>query len=106
MPGAGTVSILLTDLVGSTEMLSRLGDDLAEQLRRGHFRLLRSSMAGRGGREVKNLGDGLMVIFPSAVDAVESAIAIQHAMREHNRRADPEREMQCRIGINAGEPIA
>lgn len=51
------VTLLFTDLVGSTEMLDRLGDDGAESLRRTHFRILREAVAGAGGVEVKNLGD-------------------------------------------------
>ncbi|MGB2940068.1 MAG: AAA family ATPase [Candidatus Dormiibacterota bacterium] len=105
MTGPGTVTMLFTDLVGSTEMLDRLGDDLAEQLRRAHFRLLRGAVASRGGQEVKNLGDGLMVIFPSAVDAIACAVGMQQAVARHNQDQDPEHLMQVRIGLNVGEPI-
>src|SRR5581483_985947 len=55
----GVVAILFTDLVGSTELLDRLGDDAAEQLRRTHFSLLRQAAAETDGAEVKSLGDGL-----------------------------------------------
>ena len=105
MTGPGTVTMLFTDLVGSTEMLDRLGDDLAEQLRRAHFRLLRGAVASRGGQEVKNLGDGLMVIFPSAVDAIACAVGMQQAVARHNQDQDPAHQMQVRIGLNVGEPI-
>src|SRR2546428_4596316 len=94
MTGPGTVTMLFTDMVGSTEILDRLGDDLAEQLRRAHFRLIRNAVATRAGQEVKNLGDGLMVIFPSAVDAIASAIGIQQAVYQHNQEEDPQHQMQ------------
>jgi Adenylate cyclase, family 3 (some proteins contain HAMP domain) len=55
--GAEIVILLFTDLVGSTELFQRLGDDAAEQVRRVHFRLLREAVNARGGHEVKNLGD-------------------------------------------------
>jgi class 3 adenylate cyclase len=60
---AGVVALLFTDLVGSTELLARLGDDAAEDLRRVHFGLLRSAIDTNDGREVKTLGDGLMAAF-------------------------------------------
>jgi hypothetical protein len=52
---AGTVTLLFTDLVGSTELLERIGDDEAERLRRLHFGLLRDLLAARGGPEVKRM---------------------------------------------------
>ncbi len=70
MANMTTVTLLFTDLVGSTEILDRLGDDAAEALRRRHFAILREAVTAQGGQEVKNLGDGLMVVFRSAVDAV------------------------------------
>ena len=88
VPGAEIVILLFTDLVGSTELFQRLGDDAAAQVPRIHFRLLRDAVAARGGHEVKNLGDGLMVVFSSAMDAVGSAVAIQEAVRAYNQRRE------------------
>jgi class 3 adenylate cyclase len=101
---AAVVTLLFTDLVGSTELLGNLGDDEAERLRRVHFGLLREVAATHGGREVKNLGDGLMVAFPSAVSAVSCAIGIQQAVQRHNVR-DPDKRLDVRVGLNVGEPI-
>ena len=64
-PSGGVVTLLFTDLVGSTRALTRLGDDAAEELRRVHFGLLRGAVGDAGGEEVKNLGDGLMGAFAS-----------------------------------------
>ena len=82
---AAIVTLLFTDLVGSTALLDELGDDEAERLRRVHFGLLRECRPSHAGQEVKSLGDGLMVAFPSAVDAVGCAIGIQQAVHRHNR---------------------
>jgi class 3 adenylate cyclase len=98
------VTLLFTDLVGSTELLGHLGDDEAERLRRVHFGLLREVAEAFGGQEVKNLGDGLMVAFVSAVNAVSCAIGIQQAVHRHNSRQGDER-LQVRVGLNIGEPI-
>jgi DNA-binding SARP family transcriptional activator len=99
---SGTVTLLFTDQVSSTEALERLGDDAAERLRRVHFRRLREVSSAHGGREVKNLGDGLMVAFASALDAVAAAIAIQQAVHR-SAREDP--DLAVRVGLNVGEPI-
>ncbi len=103
--GAGSmVAVLFTDLVGSTELLERLGDDAFEALRRTHFGLLREAVARTGGQEAKNLGDGLMVVFPSTIAAVSCAVAVQHAVRAHNER-HPDEAFLLRVGIQVGEPI-
>src|SRR5215208_5711893 len=73
------VTILFTDLVGSAERFSQLGDDAADVVRREHFAALRSALAAHGGREVKSTGDGLMVAFPSAVAAVACAVEMQRS---------------------------
>ena len=102
---AGVVTLLFTDLVGSTRLLDELGDDAGEQLRRTHFRLLRDAVTAAGGEEVKNLGDGLMVAFTSPIQAVGCAVTIQQAIAAHNarRRGPP---LGVRVGLNVGEPIA
>src|SRR3954447_13241160 len=73
------VTILFTDLVGSASLFDRVGDERADALRRGHFEALRAAVAAHGGREVKSTGDGLMVVFGSAVAAVRCAIDMQRA---------------------------
>src|SRR5215216_5853683 len=99
----GIVSILFSDLAGSTELLDRLGDDAADELRRTHFKLLRDAVDAHGGQEVKTLGDGLMVVFTSAVDAVSCAVEIQRAVTEHNSTSS--QQLDVRVGLHVGEPI-
>ncbi len=89
------VTILFTDLVGSTSLFENRGDEEADALRREHFGALRGAIAEHGGREVKSTGDGLMVAFPSAVSAVRCAVDMQHAAGD----------LGLSVGIDAGEPI-
>ncbi len=102
MATAGTLTLLFTDLVGSTEILSLLGEEGAEKVRRAHFSLLRDAIQAHGGEEVKNLGDGLMVVFDSSLAAVDCAVAMQQAIARHNRRAAT--VLSVRIGVSVGEP--
>jgi class 3 adenylate cyclase/tetratricopeptide (TPR) repeat protein len=97
--GARTVTILFTDLVGSTELLQRAGDEQAQRIFKAHHRLLRDAVESYGGHEVKWLGDGLMVAFDSAADAVKCAIAMQQA----SRRPTAGERLQIRAGLNVGE---
>jgi class 3 adenylate cyclase/DNA-binding CsgD family transcriptional regulator len=99
------VALLFTDLVASTEGLERLGDDAGQAVRRAHVEALRGAIAGWRGQEVKNLGDGLMVAFPSAVDALGCAAQMQRAVEEHNAEAPTGGPLSLRIGVHAGEPV-
>ena len=93
------VAVLFTDIVSSTEMLDRLGDHAAHQLRRRHFGLLRGAIEAHGGNEVKNLGDGLMVVFASVRPAIACGLAMQRAV---GRSDDP---VELRVGIASGEAV-
>jgi class 3 adenylate cyclase/tetratricopeptide (TPR) repeat protein len=97
--GSGLVTILFTDLVGSTELLARAGDEEAQRIFRAHHDLLAETATAHGGEEVKWLGDGLMVAFPSAADAVRAAVAMQQA----SRRPVHGEQLAIRVGLNAGE---
>jgi DNA-binding NarL/FixJ family response regulator/class 3 adenylate cyclase len=101
MRGTGTVTLLFTDLVGSTRLLSELGDDATEAVRRRHFGLLRESITRHHGREVKNLGDGVMAVFDSAVDAVTCAVRIQR----HTDASEEAHALAVRVGLHVGEPM-
>ena len=96
------VVLLFTDIVDSTALYDRLGDDAAESVRRAHFRLLREAVDASGGHEVKNLGDGLMVVFGSAIEAIRCAVSIQQRLQGE---AGPEDRAQARVGLHVGEPI-
>ena len=59
-PSSGLVTLLFTDLVGSTELLARTGDTEAQRIFSAHHQLLAEAVAAHGGQEVKWLGDGLL----------------------------------------------
>ncbi|GAC1598013.1 MAG: hypothetical protein NVS3B21_23140 [Acidimicrobiales bacterium] len=97
------VTLLFTDLAGSSALLHRLGDEAGEEMRRLHFGILREAVEQNGGQEVKNLGDGLMVVFDSGAAASRSAIAMQQSIARHNRAGGP--DLGVRVGLHVGEPI-
>ena len=96
-----TVSILITDLVGSTQLESRVGPAAAAALREELFGMLGDAVHDAGGREVKNMGDGLIAAFESAAAAVSCAVLIQQRFERRNRSAaEP---LVIRIGVSAGD---
>ncbi len=102
-PGGAVATVLFTDLVGHTEMMSRLGDERGRDVLRQHEVITRDLLAANGGREVKTMGDGFMASFTSVTKAVQCSIALQKAFSERNEGADE--PLHVRVGINAGEPI-
>jgi class 3 adenylate cyclase/DNA-binding SARP family transcriptional activator len=96
------LTILFTDVERSTELRTQRGDSAAHSLLRAHEALVRSCVEEHGGREVKALGDGFMVVFASARQGLVCAKAIQCALAERNRNA-PGDEIHVRIGLNTGE---
>ncbi len=99
--GSGLAVVLFTDIVGHTEMMSRLGDQRGRGVLREHERITRQALSDHGGDEVKTMGDGFMASFSSVTKAVECAISLQRAFSER----ESEEPLTVRIGINAGEPI-
>ena len=100
----GMVTILFTDMEGSTSLTQRLGDAKAQELLRTHNGIVREALKAHGGSEIKHTGDGIMASFASASKALQCAIAMQRAFAEQNESA--EEPIRVRIGLNAGEPIA
>lgn len=99
----GTRTVLFTDIVGSTDMTQRFGDDASFALLSVHDRIVRSALAANNGREVKHTGDGIMAAFVSCACAVRCAMgALQDVMAHHSDAHPP---LQLRVGIAAGEPI-
>lgn len=96
-----TLTILFTDLVDSTQMFARFGDERTEELRREHFALLRAEIARHHGEEVKSLGDGIMAAFESASDAVSCAVAMQQTLHARNETSDA--QLLIRVGISSGD---
>jgi class 3 adenylate cyclase len=101
---SGLVTILFTDMEGSTTLTQRLGDAAAQEVLRTHNTIIRDALKAHDGSETKHTGDGLMASFSSASRALECSIAIQRAFAAHNQSADE--PIRVRIGLNAGEPVA
>ncbi|MGH3150640.1 MAG: adenylate/guanylate cyclase domain-containing protein [Streptosporangiaceae bacterium] len=80
---AGTVTMLFTDIEGSTALLSRLGDQYGQALS-DHRTLMRAAFASWHGREMSTEGDSFFVVFDSAADAVACALAAQRALAGHD----------------------
>jgi class 3 adenylate cyclase/tetratricopeptide (TPR) repeat protein len=95
------VAVLFTDMVGSTALASSLSAEAADELRREHFSILRQAVAESGGTEVKNLGDGLMVVFASTSAALSCAVAMQQGVERDNRAGG--RTVGLRVGLSGGE---
>ena len=111
LPGAeadardpGIRTILFTDIVGSTSLTRRLGDEAAMELLEVHDSIVRNALADLGGREIKHLGDGIMASFVSAAAAVKCASRVQREIARH-RRENKDRPLSVRLGVAAGEAV-
>ncbi len=101
----GMVTILFTDMEGSTALAQRLGDAAAQEVRRAHNEIVRSALTSNGGGEIKHTGDGIMASFATASAALKCAVAIQRGVAAHVAE-QPDSPLGVYIGLNAGEPIA
>jgi class 3 adenylate cyclase len=100
----GTLTMLFTDIVGSTAAAERLGDQRWAAVLDHHDRTVRTIVAGHGGTVVKGSGDGYLIVFPSARQAVLAAIAIQRAVSSADG-AGPEGPILLRAGLHTGEVV-
>jgi predicted ATPase/class 3 adenylate cyclase len=99
---SGTVTLLFTDIEGSTRLLEQLGDRYLEVLGE-HRRLLRAAFARFDGREVGTEGDSFFIAFARASDAVAAAAQGQRALAAH--RWPDGVALRVRMGIHTGEPV-
>src|ERR1700730_11238000 len=99
--GTRTVTVLFTDLVGSTVLSQRMHARAAEDLRQAHFAVLGAEIDEAGGTVLKNLGDGLMVVFDSPTAALSAAVGMQQAVERSDRGALE--RLAMRVGIAFGE---
>ncbi|MCR4377420.1 MAG: adenylate/guanylate cyclase domain-containing protein [Rhodospirillales bacterium] len=99
------VTVLFTDIAGSTAMTQKLGDAGAQQVVHAHNVIVRDAILTFAGKEIKHTGDGIMASFPNAVAGVEAARDMQRHTKAHNL-AHPELPLGLKIGLNAGDPIA
>ena len=100
---SGTVSLLFTDIDGSTRLLEQLGDAYATLLS-DHHRIVSEAIAAHGGSHVDAAGDGLFVSFPTARAALLACIDAQRAIGSHPW---PEgADVRVRMGLHTGEPLS
>lgn len=95
----GSLTVLFTDLKGSTELYSRMGDIRACEVVREHFGVLREMVAAHSGSVVKAIGDAVMATFPVPVLALEAAKAM-------NREIAKVGDLELKIGMHTGPYIA
>jgi class 3 adenylate cyclase len=97
--GLKNLTVLFTDLKGSTELYSRMGDMRAYSLVGEHFGLLRDVVASRSGAVVKTIGDAVMASFPTPAPALEAAMVM-------NSEIGKVGDLELKIGLHAGPCIA
>jgi class 3 adenylate cyclase len=100
--GRRLAAIVAADVVGYSRLMGLDEVGTARTLRE-HLTVTDALVAKHRGRLVKTTGDGVLVEFPSVVDAVECAVAVQAVMAERNQGVPENRRMLFRIGINLGD---
>ncbi len=99
----GTVTILFTDIENSTALNERLGDRRWFEVLRAHNEIIRNCVRQHGGYEVKAQGDGFMIAYPSAREAIDCAVELQrNLVSGDGALGEP---LRVRIGIHTGEAI-
>jgi class 3 adenylate cyclase len=97
------VALLRSDIVSSTELQRRVGEQIGNQATANHLRMLGRVVSSHGGEVVKELGDGIWAVFDSATQAVHAARQIQAEVARHGESHAIEPAISVRIGIAAGE---
>jgi class 3 adenylate cyclase len=100
-----SLTFLFTDLKGSTELYERVGDLVAYDLVREHFRVLNEIVATDAGAVVKTIGDAVMATFPTPGHAISAALRMRDAMRRLNEQRGSE-DLLLKIGIHEGPCLA
>jgi len=100
-----SLTFLFTDLKGSTELYERVGDLVAFDLVRAHFRVLNEIVAAEAGAVVKTIGDAVMATFPTPDRAVAAALRMRDAMHRLNGERGRE-DLLLKIGIHEGPCLA
>jgi TolB-like protein/Tfp pilus assembly protein PilF len=95
---------MFTDIVGYT-LLAQKNESLSLSLLEEQRKLVREILNRHNGREVKTIGDGFLIEFPSALDAIRCAYDIQEKAREHNVPSSEEKRVHLRIGIHLGDVV-
>jgi class 3 adenylate cyclase len=97
----GSMTVVFTDVEGSTAMLERLGEERWLKVIRDHNRLVRERVSAHDGVVVKSQGDGFMIIFASATAALASAVELQEVFSVYSAR-HADQQLRVRIGLHTG----
>jgi class 3 adenylate cyclase len=97
-------AIMFTDICGFSTIMGA-DEERALAIVDMHKNCVADGARIHDGRIAKEMGDGLLVEFPSAVNAVRCALAVQRAISDFNKTADPEEKFQLRIGIHVGDVV-
>ncbi|MGB6397557.1 MAG: adenylate/guanylate cyclase domain-containing protein [Bradyrhizobium sp.] len=100
--GRRLAAIVAADVAGYSRLMGLDEVGTASTLRE-HRKVTDALVAKHGGRLVKTTGDGVLLEFPSVVDAVECAVVMQEVMAERNQGVPEDRRMLFRIGVNLGD---
>jgi adenylate cyclase len=98
-------AILAADIAGYSRLMGADEADTLARLKEHRRELIDPKNKQYRGRVVKTTGDGILIEFPSVVDAISCSIEIQRGMRERNADIPPEKRIEFRIGINLGDVI-
>ena len=98
-------TIIFTDIVGSTSLTQKFGDEGAMRLLQLHDTIVRDALKDLGGREVKHTGDGIMASFVSAAAAVKCAARVQKELSKRSAESSTDAALKVRVGVAAGEPV-
>ena len=98
-------AVLLADVVGYSRLMSTDEDATHVMLTECFGGLIEPKISEHGGHLIRSSGDGLLIEFDSALDAVRCGIEIQQELRTRNASVDTEHRFQMRIGVNAGDVI-
>ena len=104
-PARRLAAVLIADVVGYARLMERNETGTHTRLRAVRAEVTDPAIAANQGRIVRTVGDGLLVEFGSATDALRAAIAIQRDMRSRNEGVPPDERIDYRIGINLGDII-
>jgi class 3 adenylate cyclase len=104
----GRVTLMFTDLRGSTALYARIGDAAAYRLVREHFAFLADQVREHDGGIVKTIGDAVMAAFPDPAQAVRAALSVQRSVAAFNRAQGlaVDDGIVIKLGLHAGSAIA
>lgn len=99
------VTILFADICGYTEYIDRMGDICGRTMLLRYNRMVTPIVERHGGRVIEIIGDAIMAVFSSGLEAVEAAISIQRTLSENNKETVPNDRFHLKIGIASGQVL-